>query len=223
MVVLPPHLRKMRVSMLCSAAVALITCTISHVHEVAQSSAAQHTRGTLAGDVVVYGSTPGAVMSAVAAARQGAQTILVDPAPRVGGMCSGGLGRTDRGNSVVIGGLAQEFFARNRAHYHHGLPIHDTPGTICLNDTDIECGFYLEPHVAEGIFLQMMQEAGVQHLRTNGSQVDHVAKEGTVLKSLTLQDGTTISGKVFIAGTYEGDLMARSGTSFTWGREATTT
>ena len=82
-------------------------------------------------DVVVYGSTPGAVTSAVAAARQGATTILVDPAPRVGGMCSGGLGRTDRGNSVVIGGYAQEFFARNRAHYHPGTPIHGKPGTIC--------------------------------------------------------------------------------------------
>ena len=130
-------------------------------------------------DVVVYGSTPGAVISAVAAARQGARTILVDPAPRVGGMCSGGLGRTDRGNSIVIGGLAQEFFARNRAHYHPDLPILDKPGTICHSDshgTDIGCGFYLEPHVAEDIFLQMMKEAGVQHLRTNGSQVETVAK-----------------------------------------------
>ena len=48
-------------------------------------------------------------------------------------------------------------------------------------------------------------------------------KEGTVLKSLRLEDGTVVKGKVFIAGTYEGDLMARSGTSFTWGREANTT
>ena len=86
-------------------------------------------------DVVVYGSTPGAITAAVAAARQGANTILVDPAPRVGGMCSGGLGRTDRGNSVVIGGYAQEFFARNRAHYHPGTPIHSKPGTICQTDT----------------------------------------------------------------------------------------
>lgn len=157
------------------------------------------------GDVVVYGSTPGAVISAVAAARQGVRTILVDPAPRVGGMCSGGLGHTDRGNSIVIGGLAQEFFARNRAHYHPGMPIHDTPGTICHNighDTDIGCGFYLEPHVAERIFLEMMQQAGVQHIRTNGSyQVESVAKEGTVIKSFTLEDGSVVRGKVFIDGT----------------------
>ena len=75
----------------------------------------------------------------------------------------------------------------------------------------------------EEIFLQMMKEAGVQYLRTNGSQVETVAKEGTEIRSLTLEDGTTATAKVFIAGTYEGDLMARSGTSFTWGREANTT
>ena len=69
----------------------------------------------------------------------------------------------------------------------------------------------------------MLADAGVQHLRTNGSQVDSVEKEDTVIKSLRLEDGTVVTGKVFIAGTYEGDLMARSGTSFTWGREANTT
>ena len=69
----------------------------------------------------------------------------------------------------------------------------------------------------------MLADAGVQHLRTSGSQVDSVEKAGTVIKSLRLEDGTVVTGKVFIAGTYEGDLMARSGTSFTWGREANTT
>ena len=69
----------------------------------------------------------------------------------------------------------------------------------------------------------MLADAGVQHLRTNGSQVDSVEKEDTVIKSMRLEDGTVVTGKVFIAGTYEGDLMARSGTSFTWGREANTT
>ena len=77
--------------------------------------------------------------------------------------------------------------------------------------------------MAEQVFLDMIADAGVQHVRTNGSQVDSVTKESTVLKSLTLENGMIYSGKVFVAGTYEGDLMARSGTSFTWGREANTT
>ena len=86
-------------------------------------------------DVIVYGSTPGAIISAVAAARHGAKTFLLDPAPRVGGMCSGGLGRTDRGNSIVIGGFAQEFFERNRAHYYPAQKpfARGKPGTVCTN------------------------------------------------------------------------------------------
>ena len=76
---------------------------------------------------------------------------------------------------------------------------------------------------AEAIFLAMLADAGVAHVRTKGSQVERVAKEGTVLKSLTLEGGQTYTAKVFIEGTYEGDLMSRSQTSFTWGREAAAT
>ena len=148
----------------------------------------------------------GAEAIARAAARQGARTVLVDPAPRVGGMCSGGLGHTDRGNSIVIGGFAQEFFEHNRQHYHANETVGGKPGTVCHGDThgtDIGCGFYLEPHVAEGVFVQMLADAKVQHVRSNGSQVASVAKQGTVLKSLTLEDGTTFAGKVFIVSQRE--------------------
>ena len=118
-------------------------------------------------DVLVYGSTPGAVTAAVAAARRGASVLLLDPAPRVGGMCSGGLGRTDRGNSIVIGGLAKEFFARNRRVYHPEIPLWKPMNTT----RDVLDGFYLEPHVAEQLFLGMLCEANVTHLATKGAQV----------------------------------------------------
>jgi len=111
-----------------------------------------------AADVLVYGSTPGGVMAAVAAARQGARVVLLDPAPRVGGVCSGGLGETDKGNPVVIGGLAREFFLRNRQLYNRSATAPD-PQTV-------EGGYKLEPHNAEAVFLAMMAEAGVVHVRT---------------------------------------------------------
>ena len=64
--------------------------------------------------IVIYGSTPGGVIAAVAAARSpGAPTVtLVDPYARVGGMCSSGLGATDEGDTFAIGGYAREFFVR---------------------------------------------------------------------------------------------------------------
>src|SRR5205085_318022 len=54
-------------------------------------------------DVVVYGGTAGGVMTAVAAAREGASVALLEPGTHLGGMVSGGLGRTDFGKKEVIG------------------------------------------------------------------------------------------------------------------------
>ncbi|NNU33277.1 FAD-dependent oxidoreductase [Mucilaginibacter sp. S1162] len=41
------------------------------------------------------------------------------------------------------------------------------------------------------------------------------------MKNINLTNGQTISGDVFIDATYEGDLMARSGVVYTYGREST--
>jgi len=69
-------------------------------------------------DVVVYGGTAGGVMAAVAAKQQGAAVVLIEPGRHVGGMVSGGLGKTDMGRQErVIGGLARTFFQRVGRHY----------------------------------------------------------------------------------------------------------
>ena len=57
-------------------------------------------------DVVVYGGTAGGVVTAIAAAREGARVALLEPRDHLGGMVSGGLGWTDFGKKEVIGGYA---------------------------------------------------------------------------------------------------------------------
>ncbi len=42
-------------------------------------------------DVIVYGSTPGGFCAAIAAAREGATVILLEPTGHVGGLNTGGL------------------------------------------------------------------------------------------------------------------------------------
>ncbi|WP_372721490.1 FAD-dependent oxidoreductase, partial [Novipirellula sp.] len=42
-------------------------------------------------DVIVYGSTPGGFCAAIAAAREGASVILLEPTDHVGGVNTGGL------------------------------------------------------------------------------------------------------------------------------------
>ena len=97
-------------------------------------------------DVVVYGGTAGGVMAAVSAAREGLNTALLEPGHHMGGMVSGGLGWTDYGKKEVIGGYALEFYLRVGRHYQ-------------LARYGQEIGWIHEPHVAEDIFREMLQEA----------------------------------------------------------------
>ena len=51
-------------------------------------------------DVIVYGSTPGGFCSAIAAAREGASVILLEPTDHVGAMNTGGLSHCDSNQMV---------------------------------------------------------------------------------------------------------------------------
>jgi len=153
-------------------------------------------------DVVVYGATAGGVVTAVAAARQGASVALLEPRDHVGGMLSGGLGATDYGKKEVIGGLSLEFFERLGRRY--GQPI----------------AWYFEPHVAEEVFREMLRETGVpvfprHRLRERKAVVKRAAK----LQEIRLENGARFRASIFVDASYEGDLMAQAGVSYTWGRE----
>lgn len=153
-------------------------------------------------DLVVYGATAGGAAAAVAAARQGLSVALVDPGHHVGGMVSGGLSHTDTGEKQVIGGLSREFFERVGKKYGEA----------------IEWDF--EPHVAEQVFDEMLRDAHVTTIFDHGLREQQgVAKRDGRIVALTLDDGRVLSAPVFIDASYEGDLMAQAGVSYTWGRE----
>ncbi len=153
-------------------------------------------------DLVVYGGTAGGVITAVATARQGAKVALLEPGRHLGGMVSGGLGKTDHGKKETIGGLSLEFFKRVGRHYGE------------------EITWYFEPHVAEQVFQEMIREAGVQvfyqhRLKERGG----VRKKGKQIVEIVMEDGASFRAKVFADATYEGDLLAQAGVSYTSGRE----
>ena len=151
-------------------------------------------------DVVVYGATAGGTMAAIAAARQGASVVLIEPRTHVGGMLSGGLGRTDMDRQEnVIGGLAMEFFHRAGKHYGQ------------------EVAWMFEPHVAEKILKEMLAEQKVPV--KFGQPLASILKMDGKIRSLKTADGKEYSAKVFIDATYEGDLMKAAGVSYKVGRE----
>jgi len=156
-------------------------------------------------DLVVYGGTAGGVIAAVAAAREGLNVSQLDPGTHLGGMVSGGLGWTDYGRKEVIGGYSLEFFERVGKKYGR----------------DIE--WHFEPHVAEAVFNEMVKEAGVHvFLDHRLREKNGVRKTGARVSEIAMENGATFRAKVFADATYEGDLMARAGVSYTCGREGTT-
>lgn len=151
-------------------------------------------------DIVVYGGTAGGVAAAVQAARAGKRVVLLEFGAHLGGMTSGGLGQTDIGNKAAIGGISREFYRRVGKHYGK------------------EEAWTFEPHVAEDIFFQMVNEAGVTLYL--GQRLATVKKEAARIREITMESGRGFRAKMFIDASYEGDLMARAGVKYTVGREA---
>jgi hypothetical protein len=159
-------------------------------------------------DFVVYGGTAGGVMTAVSAAREGLKVVLLEPGRHLGGMATGGLSRTDFGKKGVIGGYALEFYWRIGQKYD-------------LARFAQSLGWYYEPHVGEEVLTEMLREAGVDVLFDHRLREHNgVSKRGAELVSLATEDGSVFRARIFADCSYEGDLMAQSGVSFTWGRES---
>jgi hypothetical protein len=152
-------------------------------------------------DVVVYGATASGVTAAVAASNEGARVLLVEPGKNVGGMVTGGLSHTDYGDRTVIGGLTYRFYQKIAEYYKTHVFYWRGP----------------EPHVGEQIMFDWLKESKVD--LWFGKRVSQVRKNKNVIEKVVFTDGSEVSAKVFVDAGYEGDLMARSGVSYTWGRE----
>ncbi len=154
-------------------------------------------------DVVVYGGTGAGVMAAVAAARGGASVILLEPGRHVGGMLSGGLGRTDvERQEGLIGGLALEFGRRLGRLYGQ------------------EVAWRFEPSAAERVLGDLLHEHGVD-VRL-GWRLTGAGRDGRI-RRVTDEHGRAVDGRIFIDATYEGDLLAAAGVSYAIGREGRAT
>ncbi len=161
-------------------------------------------RGKLVGvecELLIYGATAAGVMAAVAAARRGTQTVLIEPGRHIGGMTSGGLGYTDVGDRRVIGGLALAF--QQACANHYGVPLWTFAGP--------------EPHVAEGILSGWLAEAGVDVVTE--CALEDVRKVDARITEVAA-GGRRFRPGVCVDAGYEGDLMAAAGVDSAAGRES---
>jgi hypothetical protein len=165
-------------------------------------------------DVIVYGATPGGFCAAIAAAREGAKVVLLEPSTHVGGVNTGGLSFSDSNQTVrsTLLGLFEEWHQRVAADYAgRGVKL---PYDLAVKDNSV---WTYEPHVAARVTDAMLKEAGVSVLTKQS--LEGVEKAGARIVGLRTSGGMH-TAKVFIDATYEGDLMARAGVVWHIGRES---
>ncbi|MBC8355727.1 MAG: FAD-dependent oxidoreductase [Planctomycetes bacterium] len=173
-------------------------------------------------DVVVYGGTSSGVAAAVQCERMGKSTIVIEPGKHLGGLTSGGLGMTDSGNKAVIGGIAREFYQRVKKHYDDPASWqHERRDGYSRYRAADDAMWTFEPQVAETIFEKLVSEHEVPIAREQRVNRDAgVRMTNDRITSITMESGEVYRGRMFIDATYEGDLMAAAGVTYTVGRES---
>ena len=68
-------------------------------------------------DVVIVGGTPAGITAAVAAAREGKNSVILERSGHVGGLPVNGLGATDIATRGATAGLFARFVTLNKARY----------------------------------------------------------------------------------------------------------
>ncbi len=181
----------------------------------------------------MVGGGPGGHSAAVAAARNGAKTVLVERYGHLGGLATGGLViqillLSDGTREQQIAGLCQEWIDRlkqvngvlvpNKAELGASDPqaiarwsrvlFNVVGGKVRLTAT-------VDPELLKCALNDMVEEAGVKlYLHSWGTQaiVENGAVKGIIFESKSGRQA--ILGKVIIDGTGDGDIMASAGVPF---------
>jgi len=157
-------------------------------------------------DVLIAGGGPAGIAAAVAAARNGARTLLVERYGYLGGLATGGLvlfmdGLFDLQGERCIGGIAWESLERLRAA--GGLAV-DSPTSL-----------HADSELLKVVADELCVEAGVGlrlHSWAVDALVEHDRVTGVVVESKSGRQA--ILSRVCVDATGDGDIAARAGADY---------
>ncbi len=162
-------------------------------------------------DIVVIGAGPAGIAAALAAARQGMRTLLVEQTGAPGGMATSGLVPSlapySDGRRTLYGGIALEILDTLKAGMPHVEP-------------EAQNWVPIDPELLKRRFDALLEAAGVT-VKFNATLVDAECDGNRIAHAVFADKGGLwgCSAKVFIDATGDADLAARAGVSFVCGDE----
>jgi len=196
--------------------------------------AARETKVCRTADVVVVGGGPGGIGAAVSAARNGADTVLIERYEHLGGMGTGGLvtiipAMTDNSGKQVIAGITQEWIERldkrDGADYpkkeHWGstdkklVDYYKKRSFFYASGNRVGYSAHIDAEISKCLFQDMMEEAGIKtYLHSWGTEP---IMEGNKAKGVIFESKSgrqAVLAKVVIDSTGDGDLLPYAGAGF---------
>ena len=185
-------------------------------------------------DVVVVGGGPGGIGAAIAAARSGADTVLVERYGHLGGMGTGGLvtiipNLSDIDGNLQIAGICQEWIDRLDAREAAAHPKTEEWGStdrelvryyfnrsfFYVRQQRVINSVLIDAEISKCILNDMVEEAGVKvYLHSWGTEP---IMDGNKIKGIIFESKSgrqAILGKVVIDSTGDGDLLPYAGAEF---------
>lgn len=184
-------------------------------------------RGRNSADVVVVGGGTSGCIAAIAAARTGADTLLVERYGFLGGTATLGNpfhGFMDGHGTLVVRGIADELIQRLVAE--GGSPGHirgmkwgpEAPPGIEYSVTPYD------HELIKYVLIKMCEESGVRlllHVLLTGAAVEGDRVDGVTV--YTKSGRRDLSAKVVVDGSGDGDVAALAGAQFDYGGDKGTT
>jgi hypothetical protein len=184
-------------------------------------------------DVLVVGGGPGGHSAAIAAARNGARTVLLERYGHLGGMATGGIviqipHMSDGGKEPQVAGLCQEWLDRldvigGALHPEMRDLGSSDPALVKrwsrfmgnVNRGRIEHTAWVDPELLKCVLNDMVEEAGIKlYLHSWGVKtiVDGAKVRGAIFESKSGRQA--VMAKIVIDGTGDGDLLPSAGAEF---------